>query len=1233
MMRTSVFFPSMFLSLAVTACQTDKDGDGLLAPEDPSSIKASEDCNDDDDTIGAPSEEVCDGIDNDCDGEVDEGVITTFYLDRDGDGYGSALSLPDDVLDAVIESCFQPAGYVLTADDCNDQDISVHPNATEVCDEAGVDEDCDGDNEDEDALGQTTWFIDADGDSFGDDATEGLSQCYAPDGYVAIQGDCNDESASINADNQEIIGDASNLDENCDGFILCYVDSDRDGYGTGEPVSVPSGTNCVEITDEDFDGTHTYSRVNNDCDDTDADTRPAIAFEEPGAFCMRDADGDGFGDSTLTLAELGQGLVAGSDCDDSTNGVSPNAAEIPANGIDENCNGEELCFVNSDNDGFGSTLPPIASTNFACDGDFESSNQLDCNDNDPSTYPGASENEAAPLNAYCTKDEDGDGYADANVVNVNVFAGTDCNDDVSSINSAADERCDTDYDDNCDGLINDASSVDVSFFYVDGDGDGFGGETGMYSCIEQSGYTEGTGDCDDSNAGVYPGASEDVASGGDQNCDGYEVCYVDGDGDGFGSSQITYSLDFTCSGSIESDNNDDCDDSSAMTFPGAAYLEANSSCMADSDGDGYGDASPVVLGVAAGSDCNDSTGSISPSATEIPADGIDGNCNGLELCYLDADGDGFGRASGATVGSEDLSCVDQGESINTDDCDDLTASINPDAQEFCNGVDDDCDGQIDEGIGADAPSDAPMWYVDADGDGFGGSEISLLQCEQPTGFVSESTDCNDLEEDVAPDAPEVCFDGIDNDCDGQIDTTSLCEVDATTASSTLIGDISGEKAGDSIAYGDVDGDGLLDLLISAPGADDGAVYLLYGPVGFDRDLDTQYDVKFTGSASDNDGTTGLGSQVALVDLNGNGRKDIVVSAPGSDTTGHVYVLHSTQSTRFVGEMSMDSVADAVFDGTEFSMEVGCAIANGGDMDGDGYEDLLIGSCNPSASTSGFATIVYGQIDNLDGVYEVDRTEVDTTTAGTDITWGIFEGLNQGDGFGSVLTRAGDLNDDGLDDILIAAPTNFISNDGTVYLLYGDVTQFNGSFTVSDMSAFTNGSLGMQHGGSIGAAGDVNGDGYDDFWVGAPASRTNKGYVKLYNGSSIELSGSLSANATIIGGTDNDRFGSQIQTLGDINNDGYADVAISSAGESNVGSVHLFYGPISGTADLGLGGESSGKIFGRSMGSGLNSNFGSSLLYADLNANGVSELIVGASRDDSGGTQDAGAVFFFDELFE
>ena len=1235
-MKTFSLIPNILFSISLMACQTDKDGDGFVAPEDPDSIKAGEDCNDNDDDIGNPSEEVCDDIDNDCDGDIDEGVRTTFYLDRDGDGYGSAVALADDELEAVLESCFQPAGYVLTTDDCDDQNASVHPFAVEVCDELGLDEDCDGSNEDEDALGQTDWFPDVDVDGFGDDVSGATTQCYAPDSFVSIQGDCDDAMADVNSNMEEITGDTGNVDEDCDGFILCYIDADRDGYGSGDPVSVPSDTNCAERTDEGFDGTHTYSRISTDCDDTDAFTHPLAAYEEPGAFCMRDSDGDGFGDANLEVSELSDGLVAGTDCNDTTNAVSPNTAEIPANGVDENCNTEELCFVNSDNDGFGSTLPPISSTNFACDGDFESDNQLDCDDNDVFTYPGAAENEATPLDTYCTKDEDGDGYADQSVANTGVFAGTDCDDDMSMVNTAMDERCDTSYDDNCDGLVNDVTSVDVLSWFTDSDGDGFGDADAaqIQACSEQTGFVAIDGDCDDANDGVYPGALEDTAFGGDQNCDGYEACFVDGDGDGYGSSQITYSLDTSCSGSIESNNSEDCDDSSAETFPGAASLETNATlCMADTDGDGYGDVNPVITDVVSGTDCNDGNSSISPDAQEIPADGVDGNCNNIELCYQDADGDTFGTLSGTTVVSEDLVCTDLGEAVNQDDCDDLSTSIKPSALELCNGIDDDCDGSVDEGTGVDAPADAPMWYVDADLDGYGGIDISLQQCDQPSGFVADALDCQDLDSTISPNATEVCFDGLDNDCDDVIDGSSSCVKSATTASATLIGDLESEMAGASIDVGDVDGDGLMDLLVGAPGAGDGVAYLMYGPVGYDRDLETQYDVKFVGVATDSDGTLGFGKQVALVDLNGNGRKDIVASAPADDSTGIVYVLHSTQTNRWSGEYSMAGIADAVLDGRETDTEFGCALENGGDMDGDGYQELLLGTCNATESMSGFAAVLYGQVDNLDGDYEVDRNGVDASLANITMSFGIFEGLNQGDAFGSVLGVAGDLNNDGLTDVLIAAPTNYASDDGSIYLLYGDDTQFDGLFTVSDMSAFTNGELGMQHGGSVGAAGDVNGDGFDDFWVGAPASRTHKGYVELYLGANTELSGEITSTAIIVGSTDNDRFGEAIQSIGDVNMDGYDDVAVSSSGDSNIGSVHFFYGPLSGTIDLGGNDESSGLLSGDSMGQGLNSNFGSQMFFGDLNANGSADLIVGASRDDSGSVQDAGAVFVFGSIFE
>ncbi len=1235
-MKKNILLPSFLFTLALTGCQTDNDGDGLLAPEDGASIKANEDCNDDDATIGAPSEEICDGIDNDCDGEIDEGVITTFYLDRDGDGYGSVDLVTDSDLEPVIESCYQPIGYVLNADDCDDTNASVHPSGVEVCDAEGIDEDCDGSNEDSDAIGQSSWFPDVDGDGYGDDDAVALEQCYAPDNYVGIQGDCDDALAEVNSAASEIAGDMSNFDENCDGFISCFVDSDKDGYGAGEPVSVPNGTNCVDATDEGFDGLHTYSRTSTDCDDTDGDTHPSVAFEEPGTSCMRDADGDGYGDANLTVVELNTGLVAGSDCDDSTNMVSPSAAEIPANGVDENCNGEELCFVNSDNDDFGSTLPPISSTNFACDGDFESNNQLDCDDNDADTYPGAAENEPAPLNAYCTKDADGDGYADLHVLNANVFAGTDCDDGLASVNSSMVERCDTNYDDDCDGLINDISSVDASFWYVDVDDDGFGDEfvSGVSSCEQPVGYVSEVGDCDDSNGNVYPGAPEDIASGGDQNCDGYEACYLDGDGDGFGSSSVTYSLDISCMGSNQSVNADDCDDASFETHPGVAFNESDSTqCMKDLDGDGFGDADPGLTGVAEGIDCNDNVSTISPDGTEMPADGVDSNCNGVELCYLDADGDGFGRSTGDTVGSEDLDCTDAGESSNIADCDDLLPSVNPDALEYCNDVDDNCDGSIDEGAGDMAPLDAPFWYVDADGDGFGGASIFLEQCEQPAGFVEDSLDCNDLDSTVAPDVEEICFDGLDNDCDGEIDSTSLCVVEAVTASSTLSGAAQGDMAGHRIAVGDIDGDGVEDMLVSAPQRNDGVVYVMYGPVGIDQDLVSQYDAELVGISTDSDGSTGLGADVALVDLNGNGRKDIVVSAKTDDSTGLVYVLHSTQTSRLSGTHTMDAVADAVIDGTESDVQLGCELENGGDMDGDGYEELLLGTCNPTAATPGYAGLIYGQVDNLDGFYELDRSGINTSLANSSVVLALFQALNTGGAFGSVLSKAGDLNADGLDDILFGDPNNFASNDGSVYVLYGDETQFEGAFSLSTMSAFANGDIGMQHGGSLGPAGDVNGDGFDDFWVGAPDSRTEKGYVQLYLGASTELSGEVAPVATIIGASDNDRFGDFIQPLGDLNMDGYADVAISATGDSNVGSVHVFYGPISGTIDLGYNGTSSGKISGRSMGQGLNSNFGVDMAFVDLNANGVSELIISASRDDSGGRQDAGAVFAFGTLFQ
>ena len=129
--------------------------------------------------------------------------------------------------------------------------------------------------------------------------------------------------------------------------------------------------------------------------------------------------------------------------------------------------------------------------------------------------------------------------------------------------------------------------------------------------------------------------------------------------------------------------------------------------------------------------------------------------------YVDADGDGFGDANQVVQ-----ACVPAfGISQLSDDCDDANASISPIADEICDGIDNNCDGDTDEDL-------MQTFYRDQDEDGFGNPSDTIESCAQPSGYVPDNTDCDDLESYAHPDMTEVC-DGIDNDCDGDIDSGSL----------------------------------------------------------------------------------------------------------------------------------------------------------------------------------------------------------------------------------------------------------------------------------------------------------------------------------------------------------------------------------------------------------------------------------------------------------------------------
>lgn len=219
----------------------DADADGVgagpeviacAAPAGHSAIAG--DCDDTDPQIAPGAAEICDGVDQDCDGEIDEELPTrTLYRDADGDGYGTAES---------TIACGAPPGYADATGDCDDASATIHPGAVETCN--GVDEDCDA-MVDEGLL--ITFYEDADADGYGNPMRTRLA-CTMPSGWVLDDRDCDDGCATCNP---AIATEArcDGRDDDCDGAIddglqtVFYVDCDRDGYA---PVGVaPSPPMCA----------------------------------------------------------------------------------------------------------------------------------------------------------------------------------------------------------------------------------------------------------------------------------------------------------------------------------------------------------------------------------------------------------------------------------------------------------------------------------------------------------------------------------------------------------------------------------------------------------------------------------------------------------------------------------------------------------------------------------------------------------------------------------------------------------------------------------------------------------------------------------------------------------------------------------------------------------------------------------------------------------------------------
>jgi hypothetical protein len=264
-------------------------------------------------------------------------------------------------------------------------------------------------------------------------------------------------------------------------------------------------------------------------------------------------------------------------------------------------------------------------------------------------------------------------------------------------------------------------------------------------------------------------ATPEVCDGIDNDCDGVidnglsqTAFYRDADGDGYGNPAFVQLACAAPPGYVA--NNTDCNDADPTQHPNATFYR-------DADGDGYGNAAMTTVAcstptgyVTNSTDCNDANATVHPGATEV-CNGIDDNCNGqidegvTLTFYRDADGDGYGNAASTTQACS----APAGYVSDATDCNDANSAVHPGATEICNGIDDNCNGLIDEGV-------QPTFYRDADGDGYGTSATTTLACTAPAGYVSNATDCNDANSAVHPGATEVA-NGVDDNCNGFVDET------------------------------------------------------------------------------------------------------------------------------------------------------------------------------------------------------------------------------------------------------------------------------------------------------------------------------------------------------------------------------------------------------------------------------------------------------------------------------
>ena len=537
----------------------------------------------------------------------------------------------------------------------------------------------------------------------------------------------------------------------------------------------------------------------------------------------------------------------------------------------------------------------------------------------------------------------------------------------------------------------------------------------------------------------------------------------------------------------------------------------------DDDGDGFDELT---------NDCDDSNPNVSPIAIEI-CDGLDNDCNGEidelgakggTIFYVDLDGDGHGSENGTL----EACSLPTGYSTSKRDCDESSAAVHPDADEICDGIDNDCDTHIDEYTAIDAFS----WHPDRDGDGYGDAESVVLGCEAPPDHVLDGGDCDDIDPGVNPEARESCETPYDDDCNGDLNdvdafgcTAFFADIDGDGHGGTSVclclaseeypfsdgGDCDDENAFISpdaeevldffdndcdgvseyplinadvtlglsdngkvvvqLGGGDFDDDGVADILVSDTNTKE--VSLLYGASLSSGLIEDNRSVVFHG-----DDTANFARNImTTIDANTDGVDDIMFSNFNSEGSQN-YIFTSP----FAEDLTLeDAAVTLLFDHSNQQV-----LRVEGDFNGDGFADLVVAEETISAPLPGQIGM-YSKI----GRVAVLLTPLATEVSMEDAAYTILG--EQAHDFLGQDVRAGDFNGDGLDDLVVSSLSNtFANNSGSLRFYYHFTTE-----TIPAPSAVLGYSGFFSYlGENLGRIVDFNGDGHLDVVI----TTAESGYI-------------------------------------------------------------------------------------------------------------------------------------------